>query len=125
MPSARSRIRPRTLSGRPGIGSLSRESICSLGSGSRKIDVKFRVAAPQFGRRSASSGRASVTTKIGRSRDHSTRYSMKSRSALSAQWMSSKTITEGPRSAIRSKKIRHAANRFSWSPTPPSSSPRR
>ena len=38
---------------------------------------------------------------------------MKSRSALSAQWMSSNTMIDGPSSAIRSKKIRHAAKRFS------------
>ena len=32
---------------------------------------------------------------------------------------------DGPGPPIRSKNIRHAANRFSWSPTPPSSTPRR
>ena len=41
---------------------------------------------------------------------------MKSSSALSAQWMSSKTSTVGPCSASRSKKIRQAAKRFSRSP---------
>ena len=44
---------------------------------------------------------------------------MKSRSALSAQWMSSNTMTEGPASAIRSKKMRQAANRFSSITGPP------
>ncbi|HET7137476.1 MAG TPA: hypothetical protein VFI04_03905 [Gaiellaceae bacterium] len=40
--------------------------------------MKARRPAPQVGRRSASSGRASVTTKIGWLRDHSSRYSTKS-----------------------------------------------
>ena len=63
------------------------------GSGSRWIDVTPRSPPPPRGRRSSSSGRARVRTNIGWLRDHSSRCSMKSSSALSAQWMSSKTIT--------------------------------
>ena len=43
----------------------------SSGSGSRCSAVKFRWPAPQSGRRSSSSGRARVTTRIGRPRDQS------------------------------------------------------
>ena len=53
------------------------------------------------------------------SRDHSSRYSMKSSSALSAHCMSSNTRIVGAVSASRSKNSRHAANRFSRSPTAP------
>ncbi len=64
-------------------------------SGSRYSEVKFRLAAPQVGRRSESSGRASVTTKSGWSRDHSSRYSMKSSSEASAHCVSSNTMIVG------------------------------
>ena len=48
---------------------------------------------------------------------------MKSSSALSAQWMSSKIRITGSTSDIRSKNSRHAENRFAWSPGPWSSRP--
>ena len=80
--------------------------------------MKLRWPGAPVGRRSASSGRASVTTKIGELRDHSSRYSMKSSRDASAHCMSSKTMTDGSTSASRSKKSRHAANRSSrsWRP---------
>ena len=71
-------------------------SIASPGSGSRNSELKRRVLEPQPACRSASSGRASVITKIGRFRDHSSRYSTNSTSAESAHWMSSKSRTTGP-----------------------------
>ena len=49
---------------------------------------------------------------------------MKSRSALSAQWMSSNSRMTGSLSDIRSKNSRHAEKRFAWSPGPWSSEPR-
>ena len=63
---------------------------------------------PKFGRRSSSSGRASVRIRIGLSRDQSSRWSMKSRRPSSAHCSSSNTSTVGPRSATRSKNVRHA-----------------
>ena len=102
-------------SGRPGTSPASIASIASPESGSRKSDVKLRVLAPQPPCRSASSGRASVITKIGRFRDHSSRYSTNSTSAESAHWMSSKSRTTGPCSAIRSKNIRQPEKRSSRS----------
>ena len=78
--------------GRPGTGARSNAVIASLESGSRKSEVKFRFLAPHVGWRSASSGRPRVRMKIGWSRDQSRRYSMNSRRALSAHWMSSKTV---------------------------------
>ena len=56
--------------------------MASSESGSRTTDVKLRLPAPQSRRRSSSSGRASVSTKSGRLRDHSSRYSTKSSSAV-------------------------------------------
>jgi len=52
-------------------------------------------AAPRVSRRSSSSGRASVTTKIGELRDQSSRYSTKSSNEASAHCMSSKQSTVG------------------------------
>ena len=57
--------------------------------------MKLRWPAPQVGRRSSSSGRASVITYSGWFRDHSSRYSTKSRSDSSAHCMSSKASTVG------------------------------
>ena len=50
------------------------------------------------------------------SRDHSSRWSMKSSRPASAQWRSSKTSTTVPCAEMRSKKVRHAANSSSRSP---------
>ena len=87
--------------------------------------MKLRCPAPQVGRRSSSSGRASVTTNSGWLRDHSSRYSTKSSRDASAHCMSSKASTVGYVSASRSKNSRHAANRscrsrVSCSPRPSS-----
>ena len=72
---------------------------------------------------SSSSGRARVMTRIGRRATHSTRWSMKSRRPVSAQWRSSNTRTTVPCSATRSKNVRHAAKSSSRSPPLPSSTP--
>ena len=65
---------------------------------------------PTPGARRAAPGRASVRTKIGSSRDHSTRWSMKSSVPESAQWTSSKTSATVPLPASASKNARHAPN---------------
>lgn len=111
-------------SGRPGTNPSRSARIASSVSGWRAILVRFRVFDPQSGRRSASSGRARVTTSRGTFRDHSRRCSTKSRRPLSAHWRSSKRSTVVPRSAIRSKKIRQAAKRTSRPPAGAGSSPR-
>ena len=100
-------------------------AIASSASGSRRRDVKLRCSAPQFGRRSASSGRASVTMKIGRSVDHSSIDSMKSSRPGSAHWRSSNTMTTVTASVMRSKNARHAAKSSSRSPAEASSRPSR
>ena len=64
-------------------------------SGSSESVVALRPPAPNVGRRSASSGRASASTNSGWLRDHSSRYSMKSSRPASAHWRSSKTSTTG------------------------------
>ena len=84
--------------------------------------MKFRWPAPQVGRFSSSSGRASVTTNSGLSRDHSSRYSTKSSSEASAHCMSSKARIVGYASASRSKNSRQAANRSCRSCEAPSPS---
>ncbi len=94
-------------------------------SGSRANAVKFRMPAPQSGRRSNSSGRASVTTRTGTPFDHSTRWAMKSRSPVSAHWRSSKSKIVVPFAAMRSMKMRQAANRRSRPPAGAGSSPSR
>ena len=123
MPSARARIADTAAAGRPGTNPASRSRIAASGSGSSETDVKFLVPAPQFGRLSRSSGRARVTTRIGEFFDHSSRWSMKSSRPLSAQWRSSNRRTVVPRSAMRSKKIRHAANNTSRPPAGACSTP--
>ena len=60
-----------------------------------RASVKLRCPAPQVGRRSSSSGRASVITKSGWLRDHSSRYSTKSSRLASAHCMSSNASTVG------------------------------
>ena len=75
-----------------------------------------RCPAPQVGRRWSSSGRDRVSTKMARVRDHSTIDSMKSINPGSAHCRSSNTSTVGPRSAIRSKKVRQAEKSSSRSP---------
>ena len=87
--------------------------------------MKLRLPAPHVGRLSANSGLASASTKIGWLRDQSSRYSRKSSRPASAHCTSSKTSTVGDSSASRSKRIRQAEKRFSWSPATPSSSPSR
>ena len=99
--------------------------MASSGRGSRASDVRFRLPAPQPGCRSWSSGRARVMTNSGWLRDHSSRYPMKSRSALSAHWRSSNTMTTGFSPASRSKNSRHALNSSSGSREARSSKPRR
>ena len=82
------------------------------GPGARKL----RLPAPQPGRRSRSSGRASVTMRIGTSRLHSRTWSMKSSMPVSAQWRSSNSSTTVPVAASRSKNVRQAANSSSRPP---------
>ena len=68
-----------------------------------------RLPAPQSGRRSRSSGRASVMIRIGTFRLHSSRCSMKSSVPGSAHWRSSNSERDrAPRTASRSKKVRQA-----------------
>ena len=58
--------------------------------------MNVRVPVPQPGRRSSSSGRASVTTVSGTPVLQSSRWSMKSSRPASAQWRSSNRRTTGP-----------------------------
>ena len=79
-------------------------------SGSRRIAIAPRRSVPQPGRRSRSSGRARVSTKIGLDRPQSRRCSRKSSRPSSDHWRSSTTNATVPVSASRSKNVRHAAN---------------
>ena len=115
MPSAASRSLTRTSSGSPGTSPSSSSSMASSSRGSSGSVVELRIDPGKPGWRSATSGRASVTTKIGWCRPQSSRYSTNATSPSSAQWMSSKTITSGPCSASRSKKRRQAEKRSSRS----------
>ena len=103
-------------SGRPGTRPSSRARIAWSLSGSRRTAVAFGRSVPHPGRRSRSSGRASVTTRSGLCRLQSSRWSMKSRRPSSPQWRSSKTSIVVPRSAMRSNRVRHAANSSSRPP---------
>ncbi len=94
-------------------------------NGSSARAVRWRRLAPQSGRRSNSSGRARVTTMIGRPFDQSSRWSMKSSRPVSAHWRSSNTSTVVPSSAMRSKKSRQAGNSASRPPAGASSTPSR
>ena len=125
MPSARSTMRSTVASFASGTSPRTSSAMVASGSGSRCSDWKVRVPAPQVGRRSASSGRANVRTKIGRSRDHSSSDSMKSSKPASAHCRSSKTIATVPASLIRSKNVRQAANSSSPPPVGRSSRPSR
>ncbi len=109
-PSARVAIASAVDAGRRGASPPRSARTASRGRGSRYRAVKPRRAVPHAGRSSSSSGRASVRTKIGRSRDHSTRWSMKSSVPESAQWTSSKTSATDPLVASASKNARHAPN---------------
>ena len=71
MPSARSDDRLRRVAEMPGTVPRTISAICAESSGSRLIWLRFRRPLPQPGRRSLSSGRASVITKIGWLRDRS------------------------------------------------------
>ncbi len=124
-PSARATMRSMSAAGRPRTSPVTSSIIATSGSGSRCNALKLREPEPQFGRRSASSGRASVTIRIGRFLDHSSIDSMKSSIPPSAHWRSSKTITVVPCSAMRSKNVRHAAKSSSRSPLGAASSPSR
>ena len=115
MPSAASRRRARSASGSPGTSPVRSSSIASSSSGSSGSVVALRVAPGKPGCRSATSGRASVSTKIGWWRPQSSRYSTNATRPSSAQWRSSKTMTSGPCSARRSKKRLQAENRSSRS----------
>ena len=84
-------------------------------SGSSGSVVALRCPAHP-GWRSATSGRASVSTKIGWCATPVEQVLEEVERALaSAHWMSSTTITSGPSSASRSKKRRQAAKRSSRS----------
>ena len=110
------------------IGSVATASISSSIApsprGSSDIAVAPRCRAAQPGRRSDSSGLASVRMKIRWCADQSRRYSTKSSNPSSAACMSSNTITTGSSSAIRSKNRRQPANSSSR-PAPPSATPSR
>ncbi len=96
MPSARSRIWSAPSSGSPGTSPVDELLIAPRRRAARgTTEWKLRRPAPQVGRRSISSGRASVRMKMGKFRDHSSRYSTKSSKPASAQWRSSKTATIG------------------------------
>ena len=86
-------------------------------SGSNPTLVPLR-RWPHPGRRSASSGRASVRMKMGWDADQSRRLSRKSSRPGSAHWRSSITMTTGSRSASRSKSIRQPAKRSSRARSP-------
>ena len=79
-------------------------------NGSSRIAMAPRRSVPQPGRRSRSSGRARVNTKIGLERPQSSRCSRKSSRPSSDHWRSSTTKATVPVSASRSKKVRQAAN---------------
>ncbi len=64
-------------------------------------------SAPHPGRSSRSSRRARQRTSRGASAVHASRYSTRSRSVGSAQWMSSRTTTSGCSSASASRKRLH------------------
>ena len=84
IPSARPRIASTAGPGRPGTRPSRSPRIEGSDRGSSATAKKFRCPAPQSGRLSNSSGRASVTTRIGAPLDHSSRWSMKSSRPLSA-----------------------------------------
>ena len=98
MPSARAMIvaRPAPSEARstsPRAARRSRHLAAAQGASAMKV----RVPVPQPGRRSISSGRASVTTVNGTPELQSSRWSMKSSRPASAQWRSSNIRTTGPR----------------------------
>ncbi len=72
-----------------------RVSACSSPRGLSSIVVAFGVLLPHPGRISPMSGRARQRSRSGASRVQPSRYSMRSRSVSSAQWMSSMTTTSG------------------------------
>ena len=72
---------PRSSSGRPGTSPVEQRVDRLAGERLEEERAEAPRLAPQPGWRSASSGRASVITKIGRFRDHSSRYSTNSTSA--------------------------------------------
>ena len=98
-------IVPTTSSLAPGAIRARGRAIAPSASGSRCNATKLRWPAPQFGRRSTSSGRASVIDQDRLVRDHSSTDSMKSSSPVSAHCRSSNTITTVPLSLIRSKNV--------------------
>ena len=93
-------------------------AVSSSARGWSEIVVALAFPPPHDWRRSNSSGRAVPTTSSGTFRSQSTRSSTKSSRPSSAQCMSSKTSTAGPRSAIASRNRRHAAVAVS-APAPP------
>ena len=98
-----------TGSGRSGAIPASSSRIALSVSGSSRIETAPRRSVPQPGRRSRSSGRASVSTKIGLDRPQSRRCSRKSSRPSSDHCRSSTTNATVPVSASRSKKVRQAA----------------
>ena len=118
------RIDDTAVSGSPGTRPARSARISSSASGPSASDVEAR-APPHVGRRSSSSGRARVRTKIGWLRLHSRTCSMKSSSPSSAHWRSSNTRATVPFSAIRSKNVRQPAKSRSRPPGGASATPRR
>ena len=125
MPLARARTSSTTSDASPGTRPSSSSRMDPSASGSTRAAMAPRRSVPHPGRRSSSSGRASVITKIGWSRLQSSRCSMKSSSPSSAQWMSSNTRPTVPSAASRSKNVRQAANSSSRPPDGASASPSR
>ena len=109
LPSARSRIRARVVSGSASTSSrwpTSSRAESAL-SGPSNRPEKLRLPPPQVGWRSVSSGRAGQTSRSG-PRTRSATSSRSSSSAGSAQWMSSTTATSGRSSASAENSARHA-----------------
>ena len=79
-----------------------------------ETEWKLRPPAPQVGRRSMSSGRASVRTKMGKFRDHSRRYSTKSSTGVGPLEVL-EDDDERYVSASRSMNRRQPEKRSSWS----------
>ena len=94
----------------------------SADNGSSGIVVCESKPAPQVGRVSRSSGRASARNATGTSRTWVVRYSMSSSWLVSAQWTSSNTSTVGRSVASPSTSRRTAKNigvlSSDWSPLP-------
>jgi hypothetical protein len=94
--------------------------VSSSASGSSVTIVAFGRGVDHAGRASKRSGRARHRSSSGASTTNVARYSSRSRSVRSAQWMSSTTATSGRSAASASKSLRNAQN---VSSTPASARP--